>query len=222
MLCIKRNRINRITSSYINRFSYRFNLPDFFNPNYFNVFRCHINITGINMSNLYLFSFRTLLFNRLTCKCNFYISIFTPAIIQSLQFACFILHKQLNIISQNRIRRSIFTSLLCRLFLNSLHNLLRNFRHLRHSSCRQNSFFCMKAHDYIAQSLAEIKFRMLPNLRHHHNDFLFFLNLRNNKPFYACICIRSSSFVIFYCFKAFPICSYMVNDIANLWFYGKC
>ncbi len=174
------------------------------------------------MSNLYLFSFRTLLFNRLTSKCNFYISIFTPAIIQSLQFACFILHKQLNIISQNRIRGSIFTSLLCRLFLNSLLNLLRNFRHLRHSSCRQNSFFCMKAHDYIAQSLAEIKFRMLPNLRHHHNDFLFFLNLRNNKPFYACICIRNSGFVIFYCLKAFSICSYMVNDIANLWFYGKC
>ena len=93
MFCLKSNHLDRIIIGYVYRVRYWFDLFNFFNANLFNTFRCCINITGINMCNLYTFSFRTLLFNRLTSKCNFYISIFTPAIIQSLQFACFILHK---------------------------------------------------------------------------------------------------------------------------------
>ena len=92
MICIKRYFINCLQARYINYIRdriYRFNL---FRYNGFYIIICDINLS-INMCNFYTFSFRTLLFNRLTCKCNLNVSIFTPAIIQSLQFTRFILYK---------------------------------------------------------------------------------------------------------------------------------
>ena len=80
----------------------------------------------------------------------------------------------------------------------------------------------MKTHHNVTQGLTEIKFRMLPGLRHSHNDFLLFLNFRNNKPFHACLCIRIRCIILFNCIKALPVCSYAVNYIANLRFYCKC